>query len=299
VLQTWLYHADLLGIAVGSAARVPSILWNVRCTELEDSGSKPLQRLLRRLSPYPTGVVVNSLRGQAVHEAIGYAPRQWHFIPNGFDTSHFRPRAECRERVRAEIGIPDGASVVGMVARYHPMKDHALFLRAARQLLHEVPNVHFVLAGPGITSSNKALASQIDPSFTSRIRLLGPRADIPELLSAFDIATLTSAYGEGFPNAVGESMACGVPCVVTDAGDAAAIVGSTGWSVPTGDTAALASAWKTALQVPHSTRRARGLEARRRIIQDFGVDRIVARYEALYESTARRLLPELGSLNVR
>jgi glycosyltransferase involved in cell wall biosynthesis len=286
VLQTWLYHADLLGLVVGRAVGVPSILWNVRCTVAQGRGRR-LSHLLAALSPYPAGVVVNSLRGQALHQTLGYAPRRWHFIPNGFDTSYFTPRKECRDRIRAELGVPLDALVVGMVARYHPMKDHALFLRAAKQLLRELPNTHFVLAGPGITGTNDALALQIDPSLRNNLSLLGPRSDIPELLSAFDIATLTSTH-EGFPNVVGESMACGVPCVVTDAGDAAAIVGSTGWSVPTGDVHALALAWKAALQMSSLARFNLGVAARNRIVEEFAMESVVAQYEALYEGAAGR-----------
>jgi glycosyltransferase involved in cell wall biosynthesis len=282
LMQTWLYHADLLGVTVGRALRVPHIVWNVRGSEFSRTRSRRLQRLLGRISGTPDGVVVNSLHGKLVHEAAGYRPRWWRFIPNGFDTDYFKPRPECRKPVRNTLAIPDRNRVVGMIARYHPMKDHALFLKAARRLAGALPDVHFVLAGPDVTPANVELTEQVSPELKERLHLIGPRSDVPELFSAFDVATLTSAYGEGFPNVVGEAMACGVPCVVTDSGDASAIVGSTGWTVPTGNEEALVRAWTAALSTTEADRAERGRNARLRIIESFSLMSVVKQYEELY-----------------
>jgi glycosyltransferase involved in cell wall biosynthesis len=283
ILQTWLYRADLLGLAAAAAMRLPRVLWNIRCAEVTGVLSNSLQRILAPLSRYPTGVIVNSIRGKAFHESIGFAPRAWHLIPNGFDTSTFVPRPESRAQLRQSLSIPRSAQVVGIVARYHPLKNHALFLRAAGLLAAETAQVYFVLAGPGVTDSNAELVQQIPEALRTRVRLLGPRSDIPELVSTFDIATLTSSH-EAFPNVVGESMSCGVPCVVTDAGDAAMIVGDTGWCVDASPRA-LASAWKHALSSPDELRR-RGERARCRIVDEFSLERIVTQYEALYAQVA-------------
>jgi glycosyltransferase involved in cell wall biosynthesis len=284
VLQTWLCHADLLGLAVGTMTGVPYIMWNLRSTK-SCIRSPLLQRLHGVLSRYPKGVVVNSLRGRAMHEDAGYAPRAWHHIPNGFDTSYFRPMPECARAMRAQLHIPENALVVGMIARYHPNKDHGLFFSAAFPLTKSVSDAYFVLAGPDIVESNRDLMSLVDPAIRGRVRLIGPRSDIPELLSAFDIATMASGHIEGFPNVVGEAMSCGVPCVVTDSGDAGQIVASTGWCVPVSDIDALVGAWRAALEMPAEARRELGRQARQRIVDHFSLDRIVAQYEELYAST--------------
>jgi glycosyltransferase involved in cell wall biosynthesis len=247
-----------------------------------------MQRARGTFSSWPDGIVINSLRARAAHEALGYVPRKWHFIPNGFDTSYFRPRPECRDAIRASLAIPRDAHVIGMVARYHDFKDHSLFLRAARQLLNLDTPVYFILAGDGVSDDNAELCSQIDPALKARIRLIGPRADVPELAAAFDVATLTS-YTEAFPNVVGEAMACGICCVVTDAGDAGMIVGPTGRCVPVRDASALAAAWTETLQMTDERRRDLGREARRRIEQNFSLDHVVAQYEGLYDSEATQL----------
>jgi len=187
--------------------------------------------------------------------------------------------------MRASLGIPGDAFVVGMMARYHPFKDHALFIGSARRLLHFVPGAYFVMAGPGVDDETAELTRQLEPALRARVRLLGPRSDLPELASAFDLATLTS-YTEGFPNVVGEAMACGLPFVATDAGDAASIVGKTGWCVPVRDEGALTAAWKAAAEMTEEERRDRGSEARRRIDENFALGRITAQYEDLYASAA-------------
>jgi glycosyltransferase involved in cell wall biosynthesis len=284
VLQTWLYHADLVGLVIGKVSRVPSIFWNVRCSENVDArgprGAR-LMKLLVRLSPLPTGVVVNSRRGQSAHGAAGYRPRAWHLIGNGFDTDVFRPKPEARSAMRAELGIPHDALVVGMVAGYRPIKDHGTFLLAAVRTRELVPNARFVLVGPGIDQS-PALARQIEQLGLSRvIHLSGDRRDIPDVLAAFDVATLTSV-AEGFPNAIGQAMACGVPTVMTDTGDGAALMGDAGVAVPVRDAIAIAEAWVRILQEPAEVRAARGGRGRARIAECFTVAAAIRRYEDLY-----------------
>ena len=114
------------------------------------------------------------------------------------------------------------------------------------------------------------------------VRLLGPRTDIPAIAAALDVGVLSSAYGEGFPNVVGEAMACGVPCVVTDTGDSAAVVGDSGVVVPPRDPRALAGGVLRLLGLPAAERAALGAVARRRIEEQYSLGAVAARYQTLY-----------------
>lgn len=163
VLQTWLYHADLVGLIAGRLAGIRAIVWNVRCSDMDmrqySWSSRLTRRLLSALSAAPAAVIVNSERGRRVHERIGYRPRRWVTIPNGIDLARFQPDPQARERLRKELGLPLSARLIGMVARYDPMKDHATFLRAAAEFLRNgvargQADLHSVLVGRGVTWGN-------------------------------------------------------------------------------------------------------------------------------------------------
>ena len=286
LLQTWLYHADLLGLSARLLSHAPHLLWNIRCTE--SVGSAALRRVLSSCSEMPDGVVVNSVAGQQFHQQrLRYRPKRWEYIPNGFDTRELRPDEGARSRLRNELGIAETATVIGMAARYHPMKDHANFFAAAGALAQRREDAVFVLAGSGITPGNPEIVAAIgEYGLAQRVLLLGERQDIGAVYPAFDIATLSSAFGEGCPNVLGEAMACGVPCVATDSGDSARLLGDTGVVVPPRDPQALAAAWERFAGIPSNERRGLGRLARERIIHDYDIDVIIRRYEALYEGVA-------------
>jgi glycosyltransferase involved in cell wall biosynthesis len=296
ILQTWLYHADLLGLMAGRLTASTRLVWNLRCTEM--IGVSGLVNLLAWGSELPDAVVVNAHAGMKYHEAQGYHPRRWVIIPNGIDTRLFRPDFEARRRGRAELGISENAIAILLPARYHPMKNHASFIAAATLLAGRHPNVHFACAGAGIDVANRELTQIISGhQLGGRIQLLGERRDLETLYPAFDILTLSSAYGEGFPNVLGEAMACGVPCVATDSGDASLIIGDTGIIVPPRDPAALASGWQRLAELGAESRGALGAKARTRIVERYEIKSIIAHYEALYEEIShrdkkRRLAPE-------
>jgi glycosyltransferase involved in cell wall biosynthesis len=282
VLQTWLYHADLLGLFARWLGRAPCLMWNVRCSE--STGSDAVRLVLRQFSSMPDVVVVNSLAGQRFHQNLGYRPRRWEHIPNGFDTRELRPDDRIRTRLRAELGINDEVVAIGLPARYHPMKDHANFLAAAAELAQRRRDVLFLLVGTGVEPSNRELVEAIGAhGLTHRVRLLGERGDMGAIYPAFDIATLSSAYGEGWPNVIGEAMSCGVPCVATDSGDTAEILGGTGLVVPVRDPTALAAAWERLAALGSEGRRLLGVEARKRVVREYDLATIIGRYEALYD----------------
>jgi glycosyltransferase involved in cell wall biosynthesis len=290
ILQTWLYHADSLGLLARQLGRIPHLVWNIRCSDASLSPADiALRRLLAWCSRMPDAVVVNSRAGRRFHERIGYRPRRWEHIPNGFDTNEFRPDPEARGRVRAEFGIGDETIVIGLPARYHPMKDHDTFLDAAAILAAIRPQVRFALLGAGIEPANRALTKTVaGRGIADRVLLLGERDDMAEMYAAFDIATLSSAFGEGFPNVLGEAMATGLPCVATDTGDAAELLGRTGIVVPPRDPQALAAAWRKLVDLGAEGRRLLGDRARERIAREYCIGAAVARYEALYSDIVAR-----------
>jgi glycosyltransferase involved in cell wall biosynthesis len=171
-----------------------------------------------------------------------------------------------------------------MLARFDPQKDHGTFLKAAQLVQERHLDTHFLLAGNGLTHNNPALAKLLaaNPVNPRRLRLLGERADTPRLLAALDFYVSSSAFGEGFANAIGEAMACGVPCVVTDVGDSALIVGETGLVVQPGKAHDLFQGLDQALTWPLAERACRSKAARARIQQEFDINRIVAQLESLY-----------------
>lgn len=282
IVQTWLYHADLLGLAARAVAGVSCRLyWNIRCTETLDADT--IRRLLVWASRAPDVVIVNSLAGKRFHEMLGYRPRRWEHIPNGCDTAEFALDAPGRRSVRDEWGVAPDMVAIGLPARYHPMKDHDTFLAAAALIAARHPEVVFILAGPGIDPSNKALAKAIAAhGLGDRIRLLGNRDDMVCLYSALDIATLSSAFGEGCPNVLLEAMSCGVPCVATDCGDAAKVLGPHGAVVPPRDPQALAASWERLVDIGPDARQTLGEQARNRILQCYDLGVIAAQYDALY-----------------
>jgi glycosyltransferase involved in cell wall biosynthesis len=218
---------------------------------------------------------------------MGYRPRRWEVIPNGFDLGAYQPDAEAYTDVRQELGIAADAEIVGLVARFDPLKDHATFLSAAG-LLHDThPGTHFVLLGFQVDGDNPTLIDQIDRlGIRDCAHLLGERQDVARLTAAFDVATCSST-GEGFPNIVGEAMACAVPVVSTHVGDAKLVVGETGIIVPPRDPGALAAGWRKILDMDPRARRKLGTQARARISSQFDIDHIAQQYGALYRDLSQ------------
>jgi glycosyltransferase involved in cell wall biosynthesis len=290
ILQTWLYHADFFGTTAAFVARPEHLLWNVRSSEIDQSGiprsTRYLARLLAMLSRRPDAIIVNSQDGQRYHHRIGYRPRQWISIPNGVDLERFRPRRDERSKLRNRLGLPIDAAVIGFVARDHPMKDVTTFLHAASLFRRDHANMKFVLCGDGFRSDNPSLSRLIRSlDLEAHVVLLGARPDIELIYPTFDALTLCSIYGEGFPNVLCEAMACDVPCVATDIGDSAEIIGNSGLIIPLRNPQALAQAWRRLLENP--SRVAPG-GARSRVAAHYSLQRMCALYESLYRSIASK-----------
>ncbi|ADJ27611.1 glycosyltransferase family 4 protein [Nitrosococcus watsonii] len=290
VIQGWMYHGNLAAtIAAPFLGRRVSVLWNVRQSLYGLAKERWLTRQVicgsAWLSRSPKIILYNSKISALQHEAMGFKVEKTRVIPNGFDCHEYYPDKGAREQVRKEFNIPPNTVLVGLLARYHPMKDHANFLQAAARLMKEEAgiNVAFLLAGRGIDPSNGLLIGLICRlGLSSKVILLGERQDVPSLITALDIATVSSAWGEGFPNVLGEAMACGIPCVATDVGDSAYLIADTGKIVSPRDPQALAAAWQVLIGAGVKGRKRLGEKARRRIAEHFNLPEIVRQYEQLY-----------------
>ncbi|VAX23746.1 hypothetical protein MNBD_NITROSPINAE02-1789 [hydrothermal vent metagenome] len=292
ILQTWLYHADFLGLVATLFSGSASLVWNIRCARMDpEDYSKTLSiiiRFLARFSRRPVAVVVNSEAGKKEHEKMGYNPKRWELIHNGLDTETFKPDQSTRKAFRKELGISDKTILIGHTARFHPMKDHETFILVAAQIMVNHPSARFLMVGGGVDETNQELKNSIEEhGLADKMFLLGERSDMAIIASAFDIFVSSSAYGEGFSNSVGEAMACGVPCVVTDVGDSAMIVGKTGRVTPPRNPEALAEGCETIISMSDEERRELGKRARERIKDNFTIRRAIDKYETLYESVAR------------
>lgn len=290
VLQTWMYHADLVGFLAAAPLRMP-IAWNIRGSLHENPGLgiSAVIKLCARVSRFPAVVVTNSGAAKMQLTELGYLPKRWVLIPNGFDLGEFIPDSLARQAVRRELDLPAEALLIGLVARFHPQKDHRTFLKAASLLGRRWPDLHFVLVGRDVTASNTTLQEWIAAEgLGDCVHLLGERTDIPCLTASLDIATCSSAFGEGFPNVIGEAMSCGVPCVVTNVSDLADIIADTGLVVPPKDAEALAAAWNQLLELDPEGRREMGGRARDRVGSHYSLDLVVRQYEELYDQLGGR-----------
>jgi len=234
----------------------PLIAWGVRSSGLDlNQYSKRVKwamRLEKWLSKFADRIITNSQAALEEYRQSGYAYSKLSYIPNAINVERFNPDPNARKSSRSELGISDNAPVIGIFARLHPMKDHTTFLKAASILVESMPTARFICAG-GTSAENSGYANGIkntavELGLEDNVLWLGPRNDPELLMPACDLTTLSSDSGEGFPNSVAESMACGIPCVVTDVGDSAAIAPDISMVVQHGNPEELATAWISALQ---------------------------------------------------
>jgi glycosyltransferase involved in cell wall biosynthesis len=287
-----MYHADLLGGGVARLAGVRAVFWAIHNSNLEPDLSKAstilIARLCARLSrSVPQRIVCCAERAARVHQSLGYDAGRFTIIPNGYDVSLFRPLPQVGYQLRESLGLAANRPVIGLVARFDPQKDHANLIAALARVRYAGWEIETVLIGTDMVPENAILTDLINAAcLQESVRLLGRRDDIPALMNALDLHVLSS-YGEAFPNVLAEAMACGTPCVTTDVGDAALIVGETGWVVPPGDPVALADAIIDALNERQDEMRwtARRNAARTRIHDHFSLDRMVNAYETLWTDT--------------
>lgn len=288
LVQTWMYHSDLAGgLATRLVSRTTPVIWNIRNEVLPGLpfNTNFVIRMCALASKFiPARIIVNSHRGYDSHIRVGYPHEKMIIIENGFDVDTFRADGDERAKIRTNLGIPMDSFVIGMIANLRPQKDHPTFLEAASILHEKSPDVHFILVGGDCTIENMALSRLFHGRIhEDRLHLLGIRRDMPAIMASLDLCTLSS-FHEGFPNVLGEAMSCKVPCVATDVGDSAYLIGDTGLIVPPRNPAALASAWSKMSQLTKEKRNIMEKAARKRIQSRFGLQQVINRYQELYLS---------------
>lgn len=284
VLHSYLCVPNILAAMLKPLMPGTRIIWGVRASNMDlfryDSLSRFSYWLECRLSRFAGLIIANSHAGRSYAVAHGFPAKRVAVIPNGIDTQCFRFDPQGRKRIRAEWHVYEDELLIGLVARIDPMKDHAMFLQAANLLAAQYPKLRFACVGNGAPDYSEHL-KQVAIALSLRERMIwaGALDDMAAVYSALDIFCSSSSYGEGFSNTIGEAMACGVPCVVTDVGDSALIVGATGSVVPPGDHRALAAAIGRLIDLPPEERQGLGEACRARIVSEFGIDRLVQRTE--------------------
>ena len=238
------------------------------------------------LSRFPDQYISNSRAGSEHYVGRGFDPAKMNVIYNGFDTEHFRPNVDGG-RVRAQWRVRQDETLIGIVGRLYPVKDHTTFCRAASLLVQKRRGIRFVCVGDGPAGYRQGLEQLCQELGLEEVVVwAGTRTDMPAVYDAFDLYT-SSSDSEGLPNALGEAMACGVPCVATDVGDSAFLLGETGVVVSPKDPQALAEAWCTLLERIASNGASLGTEARRRIMLHFSHEKLVTRTTDLIEELLR------------
>jgi len=287
VIQTWMYHADLIGGLAAKLVKDISVNWGIHHSNLDPEYTKRSTiwtvRACAFLSKWlPDQIVSCSEASRRLHIEWGYPIDRIIVIPNGFDYNTHKPDPRARLTMRRELEISDETPLIGLIARFSPLKDHFNFIEAASLLHLRLSEAHFLLCGDDVVWGNTELAGWIkSANIHDRCHLLGRRDDVHQVMAALDIAS-SSSSGEAFPLVIGEAMLCGVPCVVTDVGDSALIVGETGKVVPPKDPQSLACAWFELLKMEKEQRKQLGILARQRVIENFSLDAVVHQYQMLY-----------------
>lgn len=286
IVQTWMYHADLLGGLAARLAGSCAVVWGIRSTGIPQgplSFTFWLVRLCAICSHFvPHRIICCAKSAKEAHNKLGYAAHKMTVIPNGYNFSVFDYHINSRTKARTELGFEDGDIVVGTVGRFDPLKDFHNFVTAASGLAAKRGNVKFLMVGRNIEWSNHTLRGWIEgKGLVKNFQLVGEQSDVPYFLSAMDIFCLSSV-NEAFPNVVVEAMAMGLPCVVTQAGDAADILGVDGSVVPVKDSISLSDALLRMCDLGPEVRRRLGESGANRVRAEYGIKNIRQRYEELY-----------------
>lgn len=287
IIHGWMYHGNLFAfLARLVCARLAGLFFGIRqsleCLAVEKKMSRVVIYLNSFFSKFVDRVVYNSYAGRKTHEDYGFCKEKSIVICNGIDVDSFLPSKDNHDLLCDELGISRDGFLIGIVGRYHPVKDHATFVRAASRFLSNNSRAHFVMVGLGVDCNNKDLMDLIAeyPELKSHVHMLGVREDVAYINSALDISTNCS-LSEGFSNTICEALACGVICVATDVGDSKAIIGDERFIVPIKSPEKLSNVWKLVINMPQDERSLCSRVLRERIVNNYSVDLMVSKYKKL------------------
>ncbi len=292
IVQTWMYHADLFGGVIGRLAGMTRIYWGIHTVKLDPNKSGRLTILITQLNAVlshwiPLAIICVSKQAPEVHKQLGYTSAKFLNIPNGYDLDKFQPNDASGHVLRTQWKICREILLIGVVARFDPLKDHANLFAALAIVKDKMPVFHCILIGRDMTADTAQLVKWVKKyNIQSNISLLGQRKDIPDVMNAIDLLVLSSC-SEAFPNVINEAMACGTPCVTTNVGDAAFIVGDTGWVAPPENPDALAKAISDAFHAMQDQKgwHERKKNARKRVADNFSVTSMVEAYNKAWRKS--------------
>ncbi|MFK4005290.1 glycosyltransferase [Qipengyuania sp. NPDC077563] len=288
LIHGWMYHGNLAAsFARRFCTRSLPLVWNIRHSipdlAMESWQTRQLLKVSAWISNGPQAIIYNAYASREQHEALGYSSRDGLVLPNGFDTERFAPDPDARKLAEALFGFSDRTFRIACVARFHPMKDQMRLLSAVSDARAKGADIQLLLVGHGFENPPPEIAAPIaDHMSPDSVLMCGARSDVADWLPGIDLLVLPSAWGEGFPNVLGEALACGVPVVATDVGDSARIVGHHGLVVPRKDTGALTQALLAMAALPACERAAMGRAGRKRIVSDYAIGSVAAHYNTLH-----------------
>lgn len=290
VVQTWMYHADLMGGIVSRVAGINNVIWGVHNTILVRGESKFSTILIAKLNALLSGIVPRKIiycaqKSRDVQEAIGYNKRKGKVVSNGYKINDFTPNKSYETSIRKSLNLSEDTFIIGHVGRFDPLKDHKNLIEAIANLPKKKVKFKVVLIGSNLDQNNSTLTGWIEKhQLNEFFYLQGPRNDIPVVMNGFDLFLLSS-FAEAFPNVLNEAMACGTPCVSTDVGDASLIVGDTGWIVPPKDPKSMANSIMQAIDEKHTNTEswhARKVACRNRIVDNYSIDKMISSYKNVW-----------------
>lgn len=275
VIHSYLTLPDTLAVLLKLFIPRVRVVWGVRASNIDlgryDWLERAADRLRRALARFPDLIIVNSDAGRRHHVASGFPESKTIVIQNGIDVRRFRPGADG-SGLRRAWSVSEREVLFGVVGRIDPTKDQLTFIRAAARVRRQLPHARFVLIGPRDGRYPDVVRSEVERLALQEAVVFAGAMDVDaSTYAALDVFVSCSA-SEGFPNAVAEAMACGRRCVVTDAGDSAAIVGRHGLVLPPGDPEAMAAAMVRAVELPIES-----AEAARSIAERFGTELLARR----------------------
>ena len=294
IVQTWLVHGDLFGGIAARLAGIKNIVWNVLYSKLDISTEKLRTlifiRMLSKLSfIIPKLIIVVSKNAKKNCQNLGYCRKKLFLVFSGFDLSLFKINKYQKISFRKKIKIENHIRLIGIVARYHPIKDHKTLLNALSIIKSKNINFNCIFVGFNMNKNNTEIINQIKQlQLEKNVKLLGTTKNIPQVMNGLDLHILCSK-SEGFPSVIVEAMACGTPCVVTNVGDAGFIVGKTGWVVPSMNPLRLANAIEIGLsEIDKNKWKERCIQARLRVKNNFEMKEMIKSYNLAWAKVCNK-----------